>query len=213
MIVRLDIFIFSHDQWMFSPTTFHKVWNLVFAGYNVLLYVMQLVFYVIFFVDGHDVVSRHVEQLTYVVAIISLCMPFVMLLVFFYFSTIALSGFPFNSMLAKERVAKINTVYLVWTVGRVLRGSLLLASLMHQWENLFDDLSLSFIISGILVVAEILPFYLSLDWSTISILLTGMNDERQALLNPTLSPHVRIQTERRLTSVSKVYRMVVERAT
>ena len=84
--------------------------------------------------------------------------------------------------------------------------------LMHQWENLFDDLSLSFIISGILVVAEILPFYLSLDWSTISILLTGMNDERQALLNPTLSPHVRIQTERRLTAVSKVFRIVVERA-
>jgi hypothetical protein len=184
----MEIFIFSHDQYHFDFASFHRKWARVFSIVNAILLVAQGSLYAMLYI-GADALSQNniTDILTWTVAIMSIALPFCFLLAFFYFATVALSGFPYLSALAHARVRKINLVFVVWTVGRFVRGALLMLSLRFDWEASLPEAYLAALIVAVLVVVEIIPFYLSLDWSTVAILITDMNDERrQQLLN---APH------------------------
>lgn len=184
----MEIFIFSHDQFHFDFASFHRKWARVFSVVSAIVLVGQGTLYAMLYL-GADALSENniTAILTWTVAILSLALPFCFLLAFFYFATVALSGFPYLSALAHARVSKINLVFVVWTVGRLVRGTLLMLSLRFDWESSLPEAYLAALIVAILVVVEIIPFYLSLDWSTVAILITDMNDERrQQLLN---APH------------------------
>ena len=85
--------------------------------------------------------------------------------------------------MAQMRLEKINFLFLSWAVGRILRGIFLVLSLVYQFESSITNQYLSTaIIIFSLAVTEMFPFYLSLDWSTISILLTNFNEDRLSLL-------------------------------
>jgi hypothetical protein len=184
----MEIFIFSHDQYHFDFVSFHRKWARVFSIVTAILVVGQGTLYAMLYL-GADALSENniTTILTWTVAILSLALPFCFLLAFFYFATVALSGFPYLSALAHARVSKINLVFVVWTIGRLVRGTLLMLSLRFDWESSLPEAYLAALIVAVLVVVEIIPFYLSLDWSTVAILITDMNDERrQQLLN---APH------------------------
>lgn len=63
-----------------------------------------------------------------------------------------------------------------------LRGVFLLVSLLKPFESLINN---EFLLTGIVIlclaITEMIPFYLSLDWGTISILLTNFSEERLVL--------------------------------
>lgn len=200
----LEIFIFSHDQFMFTVEGFHTRWRWIFLIINAPLYILQVVFYILLYSGSPISQSNIVTSLTYIVALFSLILPIIGGLIFLYFSTLALSGFPFISTLAQSRVKRINLVLLCWSFGRVLRGILLLISFGKKWDSSLPENLLSAVIVGILCVVEVVPFSLSLDWSNISMLLTGINDEQQALLDASsLSPQVSIQSDRRISQAQK----------
>jgi hypothetical protein len=179
----LEVFTFSHDQFAFSHSSFQRSWLTIAVSINFLLYSSQVVLYIMLYTTNVVNQDKISSILTWIVACTSLVLPFCFLIAFFVFATVILSGFPFLSALAQARVRKINFVFLIWTFGRVLRSAMLLLSLHQDWEAPLSDAVVSAIVTALLVLVEIVPFCLSLDWSTIAILLTSVNDNQHQLIN------------------------------
>jgi len=109
-------------------------------------------------------------------AIGSFVLPGLFCLGIMYVVFFLLSGNPYlSSFIAKDRVGKISAVFATWTFGRIVRGTILVISIQHDWQQNLNEIYVSMLTVGLLTVGEFIPIGLALEWSIIALLL--LDDE------------------------------------
>jgi len=173
----LEIYIFSHEQFLInSRDTFSRRWKLAFAIFTCLFYVLLTTLYVVLAVRADVLQDQIFTLIEYSSAVANFVLPSISCLLLLYFGC-ALSGFPFASAMAKERVSKINTVFALWTFGRIARGVMLVISIEASWQQSLNSTYFAMFVMAILTLAEFFPLLTVLDWSVIGFLLLGEESE------------------------------------
>jgi len=172
----IEIYIFTHDQFLFpSRTFFHKRWRLIYVVLVATVFAMLGLFYILLATNQLGNSSRYLDDIDTAQAVANFSIPGVFILTWLYFSW-GLSGFGYSSVIEYKRLVKLNRLVIFWTIGRIARG------LQFIWDSKTSDLSKTFvamILVSSMVVCELLPFLFTMDWDIISLLLLA--DEAPAL--------------------------------
>lgn len=181
----LEIYIFSHEQFVVpSRAIFRTKWKCVFWVLTVILYALLTTLYVLLSVRPDQAQDNVFNIIEYTAAIGCFILPGLMGVVSYYFAFFMLSGFPFASSIQREQVAKINTVFGLWTIGRIARGVLLVISIEDNWQQTLDSIYLGMVVVSILAVSEFFPFMLVLDEGITRVLLLGEEAQKLRTRSP-----------------------------
>eukprot|EP00466_Bigelowiella_natans_P000226 jgi/Bigna1/84846/estExt_fgenesh1_pg.C_10200 len=107
--------------------------------------------------------------------------------VWIYYS-FRLAGFAFTSEFAAKTVAWMHCIVTLWSTGRLLRGTVLLAG-VARIEQL-SPVAYSMVMVLVLLATEFLPIIFTLDFNLIEVLLHGEvgNNASHPLFNSSLMP-------------------------
>merc|ERR1719273_1536685 len=123
----LENFFFSHLQFMYiSKITFRRHWRIIFVIISGGLYSILGTLYVLLLIKPSQFEDSICMIIQYATASGDFFLPLSFGITWFYYAVFILSGFPYSSNIARERFNKISSVLLVWTVGRLIRGVLLI---------------------------------------------------------------------------------------
>lgn len=167
----LEMFVFSHEQFIFDFRGFQRAWKLIFSGTLVIVLILQIVLFLkLCFADDLSK-SKILNIIFFVIFYSNLGLPAIFLMLWIYFQFLLLSGFPFISVIALSRVRSLSYACIVWSLGRIARALMLyFFGIQFNWNAVSNDV-LSILIVASLVIAEVLPFNLMTDWATVSLLL------------------------------------------
>ena len=167
MLIWLENVYNARRHW-FSAHTFRRNCLIAYLVFNILLYASQLIMYLALLTP---VLKFSAEEVLHAIVYTELAgnvgLPAVMLLIWLG-TSVKLAGFPLKNERAAERLACVNRNAVVWTVGRVLYGALLLAVVGRDWfssSKVVTDPSpwvYDILYTCLYVFTEIVPFLRSL---------------------------------------------------
>lgn len=139
---------------------------------SISIYMLLSILYILLVLRSDQVEDSVVLIILWTTAFGNLILPAGMLMAALYF-VLMMSGFTFSSELTRKRVVKMNSVFGIWTAGRLARGVLLILSILFQWQQRLNSLYLCLSTVSILLLTEVLPLLSVLNWSNIGLLLFG----------------------------------------
>lgn len=166
----LEMYIFSHEQYVYQLRSFQYIWRLLFGGTTVALVILQAIFYTLLFTGSDSAAMLTVIYDVLIAASIGL--PALFFMIRFYFECFVLSGFPFSSAMAQHALSKLGRALYIWSACRIVRGVVLWVYYIDaDWGDHVSVDFLSVLVVGSVLIAEIIPINVMLDWSTVSLLL------------------------------------------
>jgi hypothetical protein len=169
----LECYITSHDQFIIeSKRRFRRKWLIAFFVMSLLIYLLLSILYILLILRSSQVEDSVVLIILWTTAFGNLILPALMLVSALYFMLL-MSGFSFSSDLMRIRVERTNFVMGLWTIARMVRGALLIVSILYKWQQTLNELYLGMSFVSILFVTEVLPLLAALDFRTIELLLFG----------------------------------------
>jgi len=182
MIIWLENVHNCRRHW-FSATRFRRGWMYFYLCFNVLFYAAQIVLYILMLWGSVGTANSVLKAIVYTEVAANLGLPVMMLLAWMV-TFVRLSGFPYKSEQAKQRLGCINRNAFYWTMGRFLLGSFECSAAVNGWlaSSAVDDNSslVSIVFAGTFVLTELLPFCLSLADYRLFQLIMVVQTEREA---------------------------------
>lgn len=170
----LETFIFAHQQYFFNLERFQKFSRIFFVLFNFLLILLDAIFVIEFCVPSQDSRQNSLRMIYNLLVFGNACLPVIFILVGMFFKFIYFSGFEYASALSGTRIVRLTQVFLVWSFCRVCRGLLVwFYNRDLPKVNVWDINLLSIILFTSILLAEVVPFNMLMDWATISLLLLG----------------------------------------
>lgn len=178
----METYLFTHEQFLvLSKARFRKNWRIGFAILTFISYATLLALYAVlcFKADNLIATSPTTWAINLATSVANFAIPFLFLVVYFYLACILLSGFPLRqSALARAKLRKLTRVLLVWTFGRLVRGTMILIDTQHytSWKLILgtsESYIFPIIVITTLVISECLPVFVILEWSVLGLLLVG----------------------------------------
>lgn len=152
-----------------SAATLKKTWLIYFMVFNSLLYTLQLTLYGSLFLAPPTKVVRSVIY----IGITGINFTAVLLVLIFYlYLNIRFSGFPYRSQRLRGSLTRVSKAMTLWSLTRVVWGIATLLVFIYKIELLQDSNTpvWSFVVLLLMfVVCEILPIFVLLDYSYLSL--------------------------------------------
>ena len=158
--VWMETFQSSRRHW-FKSSNFRKTWMLGYLIFNSLLYTLQLVMYILLFVDNES--GDYTTQLYKVIFITLAAVNFTIPACVFggwLYNTLYYAGFPYRSEEAKGLSRGMAKVCFAWSFGRCVWGAYVLLELLRT-DIIYGTLQQTLLV-GVYFVAEIFPCFLVL---------------------------------------------------
>mmetsp|Transcript_21416 Transcript_21416/g.31835 ORF Transcript_21416/g.31835 Transcript_21416/m.31835 type:complete len:582 (-) Transcript_21416:96-1841(-) len=172
----VEIYIFTHDQFIFpSRTFFHRRWRGFYLAVVSMIFCALAIFYILLFSNQIGNADSDLAVINLAQAIFNFILPGLFIITWSYFS-FGFSGFGYSSTVDYRRLVKLNYLVFGWTVGRLIRG------VAFWWDSKSHTLSGSLnamILVVIMVITELIPFLFTWDSEIVSLLL--LSEEGNAL--------------------------------
>ncbi|GAB5365977.1 hypothetical protein AAMO2058_001105000 [Amorphochlora amoebiformis] len=169
----LEVYIFSKEQFLFATKrSFHKQWQRVFAGSHIAFYTGLVAFYAIFLTSAieKESVIRYIEALSILEAVANFALPVAHIFVWMHFG-IRLAGFSYSSENAKKNVESMNGIIILWSAGRLAKGTMLIVQNFMSFKKALSPVAYSMLMVIALLLTEFLPFIFALDYGIIGALI------------------------------------------
>lgn len=169
LVVWAEAILETRRHWL-SSISFRQLWLKLYVSFNISLYLTQVCLYLLLFVPSvnQDIL---VNSIYITLTTINLVIPVVWICAFVYL-TLLFAGFPFNSNYSRRRLGQLSLQGNVWTISRLLWGSLCWASVSNRWLlNSTTSVEYFFVMFGIFFVCEMLPMLVSLSPSFLTALV------------------------------------------
>lgn len=177
----LEMYVFCHEQYLFDLQKFQKLWKILYAAFNLALVTVQVFAYVRLYAASK---SCQLNLIYYIIMYSNFTLPGVFAITGMYFHFFVIAGFAYTSSLANTRVRQMGKILLVWSACRLVRGiTLKMYSFNVDWGQSIDIDFFSILIVASILIAEVIPFNMLMDWSTVSLLL--LSDERDTYWHQT----------------------------
>ncbi|GAB5367139.1 hypothetical protein AAMO2058_001203900 [Amorphochlora amoebiformis] len=164
----IEIYIFTHDQFIFpSRTFFHRRWRTIYLVLIASIFVILAVFYLLLATNqignpGDDIHKIYVGQ-----AVGNFALPGFFIVTWAYFS-FGFSGFGYSSSVEYRKLVKLNYLMSLWAFGRLVRG---FGFLWSEEEQSLDPTFQAMILVTTMVLTELIQFLFTMDWEIVSLLL------------------------------------------
>mmetsp|Transcript_5154 Transcript_5154/g.6829 ORF Transcript_5154/g.6829 Transcript_5154/m.6829 type:complete len:358 (+) Transcript_5154:116-1189(+) len=168
-LVWVECFLQSRFHTMDS-SHYHSRGLVGYMIFNIILYSIQMVLYVLIFLPG---VKNVVRTVLYVVMTTTNLVAVLLVFVFYVYLSVAFSGFPPRSLHLLASLRKISNVMTLWSASRIAWAGATLAAFLNDIELLQDSRSpvwSSLVLFLLFVFCEILPIVTLLDYSYLSMI-------------------------------------------
>ncbi|OQR81797.1 hypothetical protein THRCLA_11405 [Thraustotheca clavata] len=147
VLLWAETFQSSRRHW-FSAEQFHRKWMVFYLIFNGGLYLTQVVLYGLLFLKEDGAIAGIFDNdagtrlalipllIFYTVAAADLALPCIILSTWMYL-TCTLSGFPYKSVSAKNKLSKVGRVAFVWSLGRILYSVMILLTFTKVKYNYY----------------------------------------------------------------------------
>lgn len=176
VLVWAESFQSSRRHW-FSAQVFRRRWMIFYLIFNACLYSTQLILYALLILfDDQDIYTdpqgHRLRLITglifYCLAAADLALPAIIFVSWIYL-TLTLSGFPFKSSAAKDRLTRVGRVAVAWSFGRILYSIMILLTFTRGWFNV-NGTEQSMVLVAVFFSSELIPIYLALDSELLAML-------------------------------------------
>ena len=141
---------------LFDSLDFRRKW---LYGYIVLVMVFfgsQIILFVLLF--SVDDSGGGLQLSVYLFVTACNIIVVIMFVAFSIYLSVTFSGYPYKGEIQRERLQKVGSVVNWWTAGRVLWGLTTLTSSSEPWLAMLPAWASPMVITGALVMSEVLPF-------------------------------------------------------
>lgn len=141
---------------LFDPLDFRRRWLYGYIALVMVFFGSQIILFVLLFAVDDD--SGGLQLSVYLFVTACNIVVVIIFVVFSIYLSVTFSGSPFKGQIQKERLHKVASVVNWWTAGRVLWGLTTLTSSSEPWLAMLPAWAAPMVITGALVMSEVLPF-------------------------------------------------------
>lgn len=173
VVVWVETFQQSRRHW-YSQDKSRRNWMILYLVFNFVLYVSQILMYLLyFFLDQTSVDSNFLYLVYYGLSAIDMGVPIFLTVMYLYYNC-AYAGFPFKSVADRDTWSKMSRLTMVWSIGRAIWGIFSVVSVRFSWlepsATTRASPTYSMVLVGVFVVIELVPFMLALTSDLLTLL-------------------------------------------